>query len=235
MGDDSLWTRLKCSPCFWPLHKKKQRRWDALHFHWKQNYSAEKQHLQRVYWQRMAGSYRPSIGNTTMQKQTLLHKLSIHAPFKRHPAPCTNICLSFFLYMYLFCWSMPIYIHHCRTPPYQHTHTFLAIKDLSHGVNGVPGEQRELVIKYRSVNVTVFNTMAAVMLFLFLFGLNCHPRSAHYGRVCVTPPRPHWLCMTECFTFKNLVQRPLSLWHTRGLGSETEKKEQKLESEDWLN
>lgn len=92
------------------------------------------------------------------------------------------------------------------------THTYISsYKRFITWCNGVPGEQRELVIKYRSVNVTVFNTMAAVMLFLFLFGLNCHPRSARYGRVCVRPPRPHWLCMTECFTLKNLVQRPLSL------------------------
>lgn len=96
--------------------------------------------------------------------------------------------------------------------PTQHTHTYISsYKRFITWCNGVPGEQRELVIKYRSVNVTVFNTMAAVTLFLFLFGLNCHPRSACYGRLLITPPRPHWLCTTECFTFKNLVQRPLSL------------------------
>lgn len=108
------------------------------------------------------------------------------------------------------------------------THTFTSsYKRFITWCNGVPGEQRELVIKYRSVNVTVFNTMAAVTLFLFLFGLNCHPRSARYGRPCITLPHSHWLCMTECFTFKNLVQRPLSLQHTRGWEREREQ-EQKL-------
>lgn len=120
---------------------------------------------------------------------------------------------------------MAIYIHQCSTAHHTYTSSY---KRFITWCNGVPGEQRELVIKYRSVNVTVFNTMAAVTLFLFLFGLNCHPRSARYGRPCITPPRPRWLCMTECFTFKNLVQRPLSLPTHERVGKREREKEQKL-------
>lgn len=184
-----------------------------------------KSRIYRVYWQQMAGSYSPWIGNTAMQKQTLLHKLSIHAPFKRAPCSLPKY-LSFFLPIHVFILLINAYIHSSQqNTTLPNTHAYISsYKRFITWCNGVPGEQRELVIKYRSVNVTVFNTMAAVTLFLFLFGLNCHPRSACYGRLLITPPRPHWLCATECFTFKNLVQRPLSLWHTRGLGSETEKK-----------
>lgn len=120
------------------------------------------------------------------------------------------VLLSFYTCIYFA--DQCLYIHSSLQNTTLPTHTYISsYKRFITWCNGVPGEQRELVIKYRSVNVTVFNTMAAVMLFLFLFGLNCHPRSARYGRVCVTPHHPHWLCMTECFTFKNLIQRPLSL------------------------
>ncbi len=145
--------------------------------------------------------------------------LSIHAPFKGLPAPYPNIYLPFFLYMYLFSWSMPIYIHQCRTPP-KITHFTSSYKRFITWCNGVPGEQRELVIKYRSVNVTVFNTMAAVTLFYFCLDLIV--TLGLLVTVCITLPHPHRLCMTECFTFKNLVQRPLSLQHTRGWESESE-------------
>ncbi len=111
MGDDSLWTHLKCSPCFWPWHKKLWRR-DPLHFHWKQNYSAENSTESLL-----------TVNSRLLQSLNKQHHhaktnaLSIHAPFKGLPAPYPNIYLPFFLYMYLFSWSMPIYIHQCRTPP----------------------------------------------------------------------------------------------------------------------
>lgn len=133
MGDDSLWTRLKCSPCFWPCHKKTvEARSTPLPL---------KTLLQ--CWKAVSTESLLTVNSRQLQSLNRQHHhaktnaLSIHAPFKGLPAPYPNICLSFFLYMYLFSWSMPIYIHQCRTPPdLTHTYSLPAIKDLSHGVMG---------------------------------------------------------------------------------------------------
>lgn len=117
MGDDSPWTRLKCSPCFWLWHKKiVEARSTPLPL---------KTELQ--CWK--AASTESLLTANSRQLQSLNrhhhHAKTNALTHTQHSctfqgAPCSlPKYLSFFLpmYIYLFCWSMPIYIHQCRTPP----------------------------------------------------------------------------------------------------------------------